>query len=103
MIAGNTYESCTEEILYNYSDEVSRIVLTPLRPMVRVPDHIKKMRRTQYLREIEKVLNWDEEKKLKFLDILTDVISVPYFSVEEYMKWLERIEERIDELRSLKN
>ena len=91
-------EGSVEGILYDYSNEVSRIVLTPLRPIVGAPDYLRRMRRSQYLREIRKILNWDEEKRLKFLDILTEVVSAPYFSTEEYMKWLERIEEKINEL-----
>ncbi|MCQ6254743.1 hypothetical protein [Methanocaldococcus sp.] len=83
-------------------DELEKITLYPLRPIVGAENEITKMRRKQLLRLLEKIKNWDDNKKLKFLNILTNIVSVPYFSIDEYMKWIEEIEKKISELDDFK-
>ncbi len=89
----------TQEIIYDHFTEINRLALIPLRPIFGAPDYIKRMRRSQYLRDIEAILNWSDDKKMKFLNILTDMVSVPYFSTEDYIHWYDRIEKVLDELK----
>jgi len=86
-------------ILYSQPTEVGKLVLIPLRPLFGAPDYIKKTRRGHYLRTIEAILNWDQEKKMKLLNMLTDVVSVTYFSIEDYIQWYNRVEEVLNELK----
>ena len=88
----------TQGIIHDHFTVVNRLALVPLRPIFGAPDYIRRMRRRHYLRDIEAILNWDEEKKMKFLDILTDIVSVSYFSTEDYIHWYNRIEKVLDEL-----
>ncbi|WP_048197488.1 hypothetical protein [Methanocaldococcus sp. FS406-22] len=91
-----------EEIIQSNIDEFGRLTLYPLRPMIGAENEIIKMRRKQFLRLLEKIKNWDDEKKFKLLDILTNIVSVPYFSIDEYMKWVDTIEKKISELDEYK-
>ncbi len=94
--------SFTNEFIQHNLDELGRITLYPLRPIVGAEREIARMRRKQLLRLLEKIKNWDNEKKLKFLDILTNIVSVPYFSIDEYMKWIDSIEKKISDLDDFK-
>ncbi len=88
----------TQEILYDHSTEINRLAITPLRPVFGAQDYIRRMHRSHYIKDIITILNWDEGKKMKFLDILTDIVSMPYFSTVNYIQWHERIEKVLDEL-----
>jgi hypothetical protein len=95
----------TNDIIQHNLEEFGKITLYPLRPIVGAENEIAKMRRKQLLRLLEKIKNWDNKKKFKFLDMLTNIVSVPYFSIDEYMKWMDSIEKIIsesDEFKELK-
>ncbi len=62
------------------------------------PEYVRRMRRHYYF-DIERILNWNEEKKNKLIDFLVEVVSAPNFYDEDFEFWLEEIERKLQELK----
>ena len=84
------------ETTENYAYDFHMAVFGSIRPMVCAYEYVRKMRR-RYHKDIEKVLNWDEEKKNKLINFLVDVVSVPR-AYEDFDLWLEEIEKKLQEI-----
>jgi len=80
-----------------YAQEFHSAVFGSVRPILCAPEYVRRMRRHYYF-DIEKVLNWDEEKKNRLVDFLVEIVSAPNFYDEDFEFWLEEVERKLQEL-----
>ncbi len=81
-----------------YAHDFHLAVFGSIRPILCAPEYVRRMRRHYYF-DIEKILNWDEEKKNKLIDFLVEVVSAPNFYDEDFEFWLEEVERKLQELK----
>lgn len=90
-------ETEIQKAVYDYSMDFERWVFGSFRPSINVYEALKRAR-TDYF-EIERVLNWDDEKKEELLEFLTDIVSMPELYEEDFDSKIDEIEGKIGDLK----
>lgn len=91
----NSQYKSIDSILGAFSSDLFDGITMVMRPVIGGVDYLRYMRRSAVVqRELDKISQWDFEKREKLLDILTDFVSIDAYDEE----FVDKLETKLSEL-----
>ncbi|MFW6185278.1 MAG: hypothetical protein ACOC5C_01220 [Halobacteriota archaeon] len=88
--------TAVRDAVYDFEPNFQNTLFGSIRPSINAYNKIKSLRQPLPKHDIDKFLNWDDEKKEKLIDFLT-FVAIEY-TYEDLTIWLNEMEKKLGEL-----